>query len=156
MGIPIRNKKRRESTQRRTRINAHANIENITIAHSKIVQLLYMAAVHETWRSLLSYDLCIMRSKRGFHPHRRTEPQDGWQKSQWQTLYRICSIGQRIICGWHAAIPFTSGLDAEIFTPLLMEHFRRWGLEVHAGSYSPHKDSKIEMLFCARPLWTYQ
>ena len=37
-----------------------------------------------------------------------------------------------------------------------MEHFRRWGLEVHAGSYSPHKDSKTEMLFCARPLWTYQ
>ena len=46
--------------------------------------------------------------------------------------------------------------NAEIFTPLLMEHFRRWGLEVHAGSYSPHKDSKTEMLFCARPLWTYQ
>ena len=47
-------------------------------------------------------------------------------------------------------------LHAETFTPLLMEHFKRWGLEVHAGSYSPHKDSKTEVLFCARPLWTYQ
>ena len=46
--------------------------------------------------------------------------------------------------------------DDEIFTPLLMEHFRRWGLEVHAGSYSPHKEFKTEILFCARPLWTYQ
>ena len=54
------------------------------------------------------------------------------------------------------AIPFTCRSDAEIFTPLLVESFRRWGLGVHAGSYSPHKESKTEILFCARPLWTYQ
>jgi hypothetical protein len=39
---------------------------------------------------------------------------------------------------------------------LLMEHFWRWGLEVHAGSYSPHKESKTEIQFCARPYWTHQ
>ena len=37
-----------------------------------------------------------------------------------------------------------------------MDHFRRWGLEVHAGSYHPFKGSKTELLFCARPLSTYQ
>ena len=31
--------------------------------------------------------------QRGLHPH-RTESQDGWQKSQRQTVYRICGIGQ--------------------------------------------------------------
>ena len=42
------------------------------------------------------------------------------------------------------------------FSHRFMEHFQRWVLEVHAGSYSPHKESKTEILFCARPLWTYQ
>ena len=37
-----------------------------------------------------------------------------------------------------------------------MDHFRRWGLEVHAGSYHPFKGSKTELLFCSRPLSTYQ
>ena len=37
-----------------------------------------------------------------------------------------------------------------------MEHSRRWGLEVHAGSYHPFEGSKTELLFCARPLSTYQ
>jgi len=54
------------------------------------------------------------------------------------------------------AIPFCNRADAEKYTPLLMEHFRRWGLQVHAGSYHPFKGSKAEMLFCARPLSTYQ
>ena len=54
------------------------------------------------------------------------------------------------------AIPFCNRADAEKYTPLLMEHFRRWGLEVHAGSYRPFKDSKTELLFSARPLSTYQ
>ena len=54
------------------------------------------------------------------------------------------------------AIPFCNRADAEKYTPLLVEHFRRWGLEVHAGSYHHFKGSKTELLFCARPLSTYQ
>ena len=38
----------------------------------------------------------------------------------------------------------------------MLDHFRRWGLEVHAGSYHPFKGSKTELLFCSRPLSTYQ
>ena len=33
--------------------------------------------------------------------------------------------------------------------------FEDGDLEVHAGSYSPHQESKTEILFCARPLWSY-
>ena len=54
------------------------------------------------------------------------------------------------------AIPFCKRADSEKYTPVLMEHFRRWGLEVHAGSYHPFKGSKTELLFCARPLSTSQ
>ena len=54
------------------------------------------------------------------------------------------------------AIPFCNRADSEKYTPVLMEHFRRWGLEVHAGSYHPFKGSKTELLCCARPLSTYQ
>ena len=70
-------------------------------------------------------------------------------------IHRICSLRQRIICD-DTAITFCNRADAEKYTPLLMEHFRRWGLEVHAGSYHPFKGSKTELLFCARPLSTYQ
>ena len=45
------------------------------------------------------------------------------------------------------AIPFCNRADAEKYAPLLMEHFRRWGLEVHAGSYHPFKGAKTELLF---------
>ena len=37
-----------------------------------------------------------------------------------------------------------------------MEHFRRWGLEAHAGPYHPFKGSKTALLFRARLLSTYQ
>ena len=73
-------------------------------------------------------------------------------------IHRICSLRQRIICD-DTAITFCNRADAEKYTPLLMKHFRRWGLlEVHAGSYHPFKlkGSKTELLFCARPLSTYQ
>ena len=54
------------------------------------------------------------------------------------------------------AIPFCNRADSEKYTPVLMEHFRRWGLEIHAGSYHPFTGSKTEMLFYARPLSAYQ
>ena len=91
--------------------------------------------------------------QRGLHPH-RTEPQDGWQNLNGKRFTEFAVSDSEYADD--TAIPFTSRSDAKIFTPLLMEHFRRWELEVHAGSYSPHKGSKTEILFCARPLWTYQ
>ena len=113
----------------------------------------YMSAVLETWRSLHSYDLCIMRSKEDFILTGRNHKTGG--KNLNGKRFTEFAVSDSEYAD-DTAIPFTSRSDAEVYTPLLMEHFRRWGLEVHAGSYSPHKDSKIEMLFCARPLWTYQ
>jgi len=59
--------------------------------------------------------------------------------------YRTASM--RITLQFHS-LP-DQMLHAETFTPLLMEHFKRWGLEAHghAGSYSPLKESKTEICF---------
>jgi len=107
-----------------------------------------MAAVLETWRSLHSYDLCIMRSKEDFILTGRNHKTGG--KNLNGKRFTEFAVSDSEYAD-DTAIPFTSRSDAEIFTPLLMEHFRRWGLEVHAGSYSPHKESKTEIQFCARP-----
>ena len=70
-------------------------------------------------------------------------------------MHRICSLRQWV-CRWHSFTFLQSSRCWKICTQLLMDHFRRWGLEVHAGSYHPFKGSKTELLFCARPLSTYQ
>ena len=113
----------------------------------------YMSAFLETWRSLHSYVLCIMRSKEDFILTERNH-KTGGQNFNGKRFIEFAVLDSEYADD--TAIPFTSRSDAEIFTPLLMENFRRWGLEVHAGSYSPHKESKTEILFCARPLWTYK
>ena len=98
--------------------------------------------------------ICVSHEiQRGFHPH-RTELQKGGQNLNGKRFTEFAVSDSEYADA--TAIPFTSRSDAEIFTPLLMEHFRRWGLEVHAGSCSPHKESKTEILFCARPHWSYQ
>jgi len=104
----------------------------------------YMSAVLETWRSLHSYDLCIMRSKEDFILTGRNHKTGG--KNLNGKRFTEFAVSDSEYAD-DTAIPFTSRSDAEIFIPLLMEHFRRWGLEVHAGSYSPHKDSKTRCSF---------
>ena len=56
---------------------------------------------------------------------------------------RYRTVNMRMTLQFHSP----SKKNAEIFTPLLMDHFRRWGLELHAGSYSPDKESKTQILF---------
>ena len=51
------------------------------------------------------------------------------------------------------ALPFCSRADAEEQSPAVMKHFKRWGMEVHAGK--PGKDSKSEILFCSAPSSVY-
>ena len=103
-----------------------------------------MSAVLETWRSLHSYDLCIMRSKEDFILTGRNHKTGG--KNLNGKRFTEFAVSDSEYAD-DTAIPFTSRSDAEIFTPLLMEHFRRWGLEVHAGSYSPHEESRRNIYF---------
>ena len=49
------------------------------------------------------------------------------------------------------ALAFCSRADVVAQAPNVMKHFERWGMEVHAGTYSPPKESKSEILFCPAP-----
>ena len=50
------------------------------------------------------------------------------------------------------ALLFDSRNDADEGIPLCMEHFSRFGLEVHSGPIEPRDDSKSVVLFCFKPL----
>ena len=49
------------------------------------------------------------------------------------------------------ALAFCSRADVAAQAPNVMLHFERWGMEVHAGTYSPPKESKAGILFCPAP-----
>ena len=52
-------------------------------------------------------------------------------------------------CADYTVVPFCTQSDAQKYTPLLMKHFRRWGLYRFTRRilYHPFKGSKAELLF---------
>ena len=51
---------------------------------------------------------------------------------------------------------FESRNDTERYAPLLIQHFRKFGMEIHVGDRNaPNKPSKTEVLFVARPTKSY-
>ena len=113
----------------------------------------YMAGVMETWRAGHDYEFCKLRTREDFILTGRNPNTGG--KNVFGKQYTEFAVSDSEYAD-DTAIPFCNRADAEKYTPLLIEHFRRWGLEVHAGSYHPFKGSKTELLFCSRPLSTYQ
>ena len=107
------------------------------------------------WRSGHDYEYCTLRTREDFILTGRNSNTGGknvFGKQYTDTEFAVSDSEYAD----DTAIPFCNRADAEKYTPLLIEHFRRWGLEVHAGSYHPFKGSKTELLFCCRPLSTYQ
>ena len=50
------------------------------------------------------------------------------------------------------AVLYESRKDVVLYTPLLLTHFNRFGMEVHVGDISlPDKPSKTEILFVSAP-----
>ena len=55
------------------------------------------------------------------------------------------------------AVLFDSRQSAVEYCPLLVNHFRQYGMEIHTGDVrDPEKKSKTEILFVAAPLSTYK
>ena len=55
------------------------------------------------------------------------------------------------------AAMFVSRASLEEGAPLLLNHFSRFGMEVHKGTYADEeKKSKTEILFCSKPLHLYE
>ena len=118
----------------------------------------FIAAIMETWRSTSSYELAVFRTCPDFEMTGRRVNAKGdvftFSDSEYADDTGLC---------------FCSRLDVEEQTPLVMSHFSRWGMEIHAGTLdpmvhsgllemeamSPIKGSKSEVLFCSKPLHMY-
>ena len=54
------------------------------------------------------------------------------------------------------AVVFDTRNDLEAGIPLILDHFARFGMEVHTGPIEPRDDSKSEVLFCSKPPCLYK
>ena len=54
------------------------------------------------------------------------------------------------------AVLFEDRTEAEVGVPHIINHFARFGMEVHQGDRHPKKGSKSEVLFCSKPLRLYE
>eukprot|EP00966_Prymnesium_polylepis_P149188 3446786-Prymnesium_polylepis.1 len=85
-----------------------------------------IAAIMETWRSEHSYDLCAFRSRDDSTLTGRLPGTAGDDFTVTDSEFAD-----------DTALPFTSRADVEEQTPHVLEHFSRWGMEVHAGICAP-------------------
>ena len=112
--------------------------------------IFFMAAVMITWRSEHSYERCLFRSAPDFVLTGR-RPTAGSAEDEFAIIDSEYADD--------TALPFCSRADAEEQSPAVMKHFKRWGMEVHAGvqatATSKGKDSKSEVLFAAAPPGCY-
>ena len=102
-----------------------------------------MAGVMETWRSGHDYEYCTLRTREDFVVLTGRNPNTGG-KNVYGKQYTKFAVSDSKYAE-DTAIPFRTRADAEKYTPLLLNHLRRRGREVHA--YHPFKGSKTELLF---------
>jgi len=111
--------------------------------------VVYICAIMETWRSEHSYPLCAFRSRADFKLTGRRPTTAGEEFAIVDSEYAD-----------DTGLPFETRTDVEEQTPKVLVHFERWGMEVHAGIVEtdarPRKESKSEVLFCAKPLRMYE
>jgi hypothetical protein len=103
----------------------------------------FMAAVMGTWRASSSHPLCLLRTAADFKFTGRGHTDCGTNIAISDSEYAD-----------DTAVPFLSRSDLVAHTPLLISHFRRWGLEVHVGR--GNKKSKSVVLFCSAAPPCYQ
>ena len=105
----------------------------------------FIAAVMITWRSAHKRPLCMFRSRNDFNLTGRKPNAKGDDFSFDDSEYAD-----------DTAVLFGSRAEVETFCPLLIQHFLRFGMEVHVGDIrNPDKPSKTEILFVAAPKSLY-
>ena len=110
-----------------------------------ILFVMYIAAVMITWRSSVDRPLCIFRSKEDFVLTGRRAAAKGTDFSFGDSEYAD-----------DTAVLFPTRENLEHYTPILLKHFERFGMEVHTGDKTqPDKPSKTEVLFVAAPSTVY-
>ena len=136
----------------------------------------FKAAVSESWKATSDYELATFRSRPDFVLTGRLHTTGGTSDEFSVADSEYADDTGEVFC---------SRADAQVQTPRLMHHYRRWGLDVHAGSVGPPPlpppplpasppppspsapppppplqppkatTSKTELLFCAAPPHTY-
>ena len=110
-----------------------------------ILFLFFIAAVMITWRNTYGGSLCIFRSKPDFVMTGRS--------------YRAYGEEFTLVDSEYAddtATLFENRKETEIGVPHVMNHFDRFGMEVHRGDRRVDKKSKSEVLYCPKPLHLYE
>ena len=107
---------------------------------------MYIAAIMISWRAAHNRPVCIFRTKEDFvltgRRHNTKGEDFGLEDSEYAD---------------DTAVLFESRENVEEFTPLLIAHFQRFGMEVHTGDINqPNKPPKTEILFVAAPSIVYE
>lgn len=98
-----------------------------------------------SWRSSVNRPLCLFRTKNDFVLTGRKPTTKGDDFSFDDSEYAD-----------DTAVLFESRNEVETFCPLLIDHFKRFGMEVHVGDTRiADKPSKTEILFVAGPNSAY-
>ena len=107
--------------------------------------IIFMAAVMITWRKIHNRPLCIFRTKYDSKLTGRRYNSKGTDFDVDDSEYAD-----------DTAVVFDSREDTVTYSPLLVEHFDHFCLEIHVGDYDlPDKPSKTEILFVSKPLKSY-
>ena len=111
-----------------------------------ILFTIFIAAIMISWRQTHDRPLCLFHSKKDFILTGRRPKSKGSQFSFDDSEYAD-----------DTAVLFESRESLEEFTQLLINHFARFGMEVHTGdSNQPEKPPKTEVLFVSAPSTTYK
>lgn len=102
----------------------------------------YLAAIMITWRATHPRPLCIFHSKSDFVLTGRESFDQGDEVELPDSEYAD-----------DTAVLFTSRECLELSTPLMIEHFARFGMSIHVGNQT--KPSKSEVLFVSAPQTMY-
>jgi len=110
-----------------------------------VLFIIFIAAIMETWRKRFNRPLCLFRSKNDFVLTGRRHNMKGIDFPMDDSEYAD-----------DTAVLFDTRNSLAEYTPLLLEHFSKFGMEVHVGDRrKPDKPSKTEILFVAAPGRSY-
>ena len=110
-----------------------------------VLFVIYIAAIMLTWRKLYDRPLCLFRTKEDFVLTGRRFSTKGSEFPVDDSEYAD-----------DTAVLFVSRSDTETFSPLLITHFQKFGMEIHVGDIRlPDKPSKTEVLFVSKPPKAY-
>ena len=102
--------------------------------------VIYIAAIMLTWRKSFDRPVCIFFTKNDFQ----------------LTGRRFNTVGSAFEVDDDTAILFETRDDLAVYSPLLITHFDKFGMEIHAGDYdNSNKPSKTEVLFVSKPPKSY-